>query len=444
MAAVRDAGQRPGLRAREAGGKRRGGGNRRAHAAWTVELAERTEWQTPRFSVWIARLETEHANIESAIAWCRANGEVEWIARITAASAWGWVQLREAARRRALVEETLAALADLGAGRLRAGLLYAAGLIAYDQYDLLAARVWLAESRTLWREIGDEWHAAWATLYLGYVLGLASLPDGPALLEESVGQFRVLGDAWGEAFADTRLGLVAHMAGQLDVAWRAHGRAAASFRAQDDRAGTRSALGYLANVALERGDAATAADLLVESIDQMRSVDQRRRPSMAGQLANFASLAAAIGQPERAARLVGASEAELRQQGGRALNPGDRWVKERHRAMIVARLGDTAFAREVTRGAAMGREAALAEARAAAVDAQGGGSRWPCGLTGREVEVLALLAVGRTNQKIAQRLVLSVRTVDRHVGNVYGKIQARNPAEATAFALAHGLNAPRD
>jgi DNA-binding CsgD family transcriptional regulator len=59
----------------------------------------------------------------------------------------------------------------------------------------------------------------------------------------------------------------------------------------------------------------------------------------------------------------------------------------------------------------------------------------PAGLTGREVEVLRLVADGRTNREIADRLVLSVHTVERHLANCYRKIGARNRSDATAFAL---------
>ncbi len=66
--------------------------------------------------------------------------------------------------------------------------------------------------------------------------------------------------------------------------------------------------------------------------------------------------------------------------------------------------------------------------------------RWrPHRLTSRQLEVLRLLATGLTNREIAERLVLSVHTVDRHVTDVYGKIGARNRAEATAFALRRRL-----
>jgi len=60
---------------------------------------------------------------------------------------------------------------------------------------------------------------------------------------------------------------------------------------------------------------------------------------------------------------------------------------------------------------------------------------YPAGLTGREVEVLLLMAKGKTNREIASELVISPRTVQRHTSNIYAKINARNRAEATAFAL---------
>ena len=66
----------------------------------------------------------------------------------------------------------------------------------------------------------------------------------------------------------------------------------------------------------------------------------------------------------------------------------------------------------------------------------------PANLTPREVEVLRLLAAGKSNQEIATELVLSIRTAERHIANIYEKIGARGKtarAAATAFAFAHGL-----
>ena len=63
----------------------------------------------------------------------------------------------------------------------------------------------------------------------------------------------------------------------------------------------------------------------------------------------------------------------------------------------------------------------------------------PDGLTPREVEVLRLIAVGKSSREVAEELVLSIRTVERHITNIYGKIDARGRADATTYALGHGL-----
>jgi DNA-binding CsgD family transcriptional regulator/tetratricopeptide (TPR) repeat protein len=66
-------------------------------------------------------------------------------------------------------------------------------------------------------------------------------------------------------------------------------------------------------------------------------------------------------------------------------------------------------------------------------------SEHPAGLSDREVEVLRLVAQGKTNREIAAALVLSEKTVARHMTNIFNKILVENRAGATAFALRHGL-----
>lgn len=56
-------------------------------------------------------------------------------------------------------------------------------------------------------------------------------------------------------------------------------------------------------------------------------------------------------------------------------------------------------------------------------------------LTARELDVLRLIAAGRSNRQMAAELVLSERTVVRHIANIYAKIGAHGRAEATAYAL---------
>jgi DNA-binding CsgD family transcriptional regulator len=63
----------------------------------------------------------------------------------------------------------------------------------------------------------------------------------------------------------------------------------------------------------------------------------------------------------------------------------------------------------------------------------------PGGLSSREVEVLRLVAAGLTNRAIADALTISERTVDRHVSNIFAKLDVSTRAAATAFAYEHRL-----
>jgi DNA-binding CsgD family transcriptional regulator len=73
------------------------------------------------------------------------------------------------------------------------------------------------------------------------------------------------------------------------------------------------------------------------------------------------------------------------------------------------------------------------------LDRLGGGVPTAHGLSARELEVLRLVAAGSTNKAIAEQLVLSARTVDRHVSNIFAKLQVSSRAAATAYAYEHDL-----
>jgi DNA-binding NarL/FixJ family response regulator len=68
-----------------------------------------------------------------------------------------------------------------------------------------------------------------------------------------------------------------------------------------------------------------------------------------------------------------------------------------------------------------------------------GGDERPRGLTEREVEVLRLVASGKTNRDIAVELVISEHTVARHLQNIFAKLDVPSRSAATAFAFEHGL-----
>lgn len=87
------------------------------------------------------------------------------------------------------------------------------------------------------------------------------------------------------------------------------------------------------------------------------------------------------------------------------------------------------------------RERAAAQAALTRLGAPHGAKVPPGGLTERECEVLALVAAGNTNRHVAKALVISEKTVARHLSNIFTKLGVSSRTEAAAYAFEHGLTA---
>lgn len=110
-------------------------------------------------------------------------------------------------------------------------------------------------------------------------------------------------------------------------------------------------------------------------------------------------------------------------------------------AMHQAMLAHTAFT-QLGAGLYRDRSSQVVARLSSAMGAPPAASKLPHGLTAREAEVLWLIAAGKTNQDIARELVLSVRTVERHISTVYEKLGLHGrAARASAASIAVGLHA---
>ncbi len=81
----------------------------------------------------------------------------------------------------------------------------------------------------------------------------------------------------------------------------------------------------------------------------------------------------------------------------------------------------------------------FAQLREKLVMRRGGRPDYPSGLTEREVEVLRLVAAGKSNREIGEALVISENTVIRHVSNIFTKAGVSNRVEAASYAARNRL-----
>jgi HD-GYP domain-containing protein (c-di-GMP phosphodiesterase class II) len=130
-----------------------------------------------------------------------------------------------------------------------------------------------------------------------------------------------------------------------------------------------------------------------------------------------------------------------------ALSPADRILAaaDVFAALTADRPHRPAHAHDVAARTMEGAECKLATDAVACVLAAAGrrpapsSPQWPAGLTDREVEVLRLIARGRSNRDVADRLSISPKTVGRHVEHLYEKVGVSSRAAAALFAMEHRL-----
>jgi DNA-binding NarL/FixJ family response regulator len=119
------------------------------------------------------------------------------------------------------------------------------------------------------------------------------------------------------------------------------------------------------------------------------------------------------------------------QAGARGYLTKNASAEEIEQALSALGRGQTHLAPEVQQRLV----AASLDARAAGP----GATAPPDGLSAREVEVLTLIAAGRSNTEIARELVLSNATIKSHINHIFAKIGARDRAQAVHYAYDHGL-----
>jgi predicted ATPase/DNA-binding CsgD family transcriptional regulator len=205
-------------------------------------------------------------------------------------------------------------------------------------------------------------------------------------------------------------------------------------------------------LALARGDAVVALDLAAGALARATSSDAAKHVHQAHDLAGRAltTLGRYEEAVERLAQAVSVAEtigyraghwrglahlAEALSRLGHAREAGERCAEAGH---VVETIALSLRAPEL-RAAFLAAPEVTALLERAASGSPSDLAPVPLGLSGREVEVLRLVAEGLTNAQVAERLFLSPKTVSSHLVSIFGKLGVTSRAAATRLAIEHGL-----
>ena len=302
----------------------------------------------------------------------------------------------------------------------------------------MAARGFITEGLPALQASGDPYQLAHGMGTLGLIeLADGNLAAARAALEQGLGLVRMLRDTRSVALIAATTADVARCQNDYVRAAELYSESMALYYELGNHSEIPAILHNQGYVALGTHDYAAARDLFAESL--RRQYTAGNSAGVAEGLNALAALAVAQGQLERAARLLGAAETVS------ASNPAPIWPAERfeldqHTMALRAGLPALLRARLWHEGQAFTPENAVAYALASGGP---GSALKPSSrsgsLTAREREVATLIAQGATNRGIAEALVISERTVERHVANIFAKLDFGSRTQIAAFAVEEGL-----
>ncbi|HZU76027.1 MAG TPA: LuxR C-terminal-related transcriptional regulator, partial [Dehalococcoidia bacterium] len=457
------------------------------HAAYYLAVAQagaRASHASQRAALDAAAAELP--NLRAALEWFLAHADAEHAIQLAAYLVWYW-NVRGMSEGRTWLQRALAC-PGTAPPAVRAYGLARAGSLARLQGDLAAAETLVREAIALFQECQRSIDLASSLAVLAAVkLEAGDRPGAAALAEEALAAlngaehdetrstaYQVLGlvalhggdplqarQWWQQAVRHAErsgrrdvvallainLGQAAYRLGELEAAEDCYRTASHIAAELDDRRARYYIHFHHGMLCLGRGDLAAAAAHARATIETARLLDY---PSgVATGLEALALVAAAAGEAARAAQLFAAVDA-WRDRAALLQHPAYQQERAQARAGVRAALGEQRLAALGAAAAVQPLEEAIAEAlawAAAVADARRpapGPSRAESGallavaglgLTAREREILELATQGENPKAIARQLVLSTRTVERHLANIYAKLGVHSRAEAVARVL---------
>jgi len=465
---------------------------RRAHANYYLSFVEEAETHLTGADqkAWLKRLDREQDNLRAALQWAIDHREVEFAQRMAGALQPFWFRRGRWSEGRRWLEDSLAMESNAALNQsIRANALYGAGMLARFQGDFARARMLCEQSLKLYRTLADKAGALIALVQLARISSFqGDQTSTESFLAEAASLIETLPDSVVKAYAyiDMVISMVGTSINQLSPeAARYLDESERIHRALNNPSGVAFVLLHQANRALWEGDYSLSASrfdeaerLIIELGDDhlhtrlamsrlqldIREGDfatARRRLEndfqhavirgdhhMPSGLLFLAIILHKQGLDAWSARVLGLAEA-LKGTGqisteaaafAQLLRIGE------IRAELHAQLGDEAFAREIEAGHLLRLDDLRTiphppePAPPSTSSGQSASSSAPAeSLTAREIEVLRLLAQDLSNPQIAERLVVSRRTVDAHLRSIYDKLGVKSRDAAIRVARERGL-----
>jgi len=413
---------------------------RAQHLAYHVGLAEGAEARLMGEDQvqWLRLIEADHDNLRAALAWSQAGAAQEGL-RLAAALAAFWLRTGQLSEGSGWLEQALASCREPDPIRIKA--MVQAGRLAQQQGHYERALELGRESLALSHNLGDRQGIARSLGLIGWVLHWqGDREEASAILEEALAHARDSGDRRTIARILFYLGDLLVRKGEPDRASALLQESLEVYQQMGDAWSMAWALGALGEVARLTGDFGRATAHLQMSVAILQELNSRS--DIPYPLEALALVAAVQGRHRRAAQLWGAASA-MRDAVHALLPPSYQADYASHVARARATLGEAAFVTAWAEGRIMALEQALALATTEpAVE--------PAvppppsiqdrhGLTPRELEVLRLVASGLSDAQIADRLVISPRTVGKHLQTIYSKLYLPSRSAATRWAIEHHL-----
>ena len=422
------------------------------HARYYLRLAQTAESYLPgrEQRVWLARLDQEQNNLRAALRWTtESNDEAAIEIGLKLSSAlwqfWAYRGYLEEGRDQLAKVLSLPDTLHPQFKATRAKALTSAGLLAIRYSDYAEAGRLLEAGLSLWHEQGNDGRqgAALALDGLGWVASaFGEFGRARELYQASLQLHRELNTLGNSEAADAlaHLGMAEFFEGDLVSAHAVVEESLRIKRVLGEKWGIGFALFLLGCIAIVDSRYTEAQAHLIEGLAVSNDAGiQLLRVFLLEALAWEVWTSPKKRNPRLSVQMLGAAD-RLRSLLGAPQPPQWRMLMQRVTAEVQAVVGVEDFAQEFAAGKRLTPDEVLSRYQHDPfTSAQARFKPAPSTLTSREIEVLRLVATGLTDAQVAEKLVVSIRTVNAHLQSIYGKLDVKSRTAAVREAGGRNL-----